>query len=49
MDTSTNNNDWFHFSYLDIKDFIQFAQGNVGAIWLGKLFQSADILLNIQC
>jgi hypothetical protein len=38
MNTSTNNNDRFHFSYLNIKDFIQFAQGNVGAIWLGKFF-----------
>jgi len=47
MNTSTNNNDRFHFSYLNIKDFIQFAQGNVGTIWLGKLFQSADILLTI--
>ena len=44
---STNNNDRFHFSYLNIKDFIQFAQGNVGTIWLGKLFQSGDILLTI--
>ena len=47
MNTSTNNNDRFHFSYLNIKDFIQFAQGNLGTIWLGKLFQSADILLTI--
>ena len=47
MNTSTQNNDRFHFSYLNIKDFIQFAQGNVGTIWLGKLFQSADILLTI--
>ncbi len=47
MNMSINNNDRFHFSYLNIKDFIQFAQGNVGTIWLGKLFQSADILLTI--
>jgi hypothetical protein len=44
---SKYNNEHFRFSYLKIEDFISFALRNIGPIWLGRLYQSADLLLAV--
>lgn len=47
FDDNKYNDEQFHFTSLNIDDFIQFGLHNIMTIWLGRLFQSADILLTI--